>query len=305
MWSKLGFTLFSFISPLNPLQQSYNFERARSLHSCANHPDHRQESGLEPTLNSRRNIIISAVTLSLSTALGSPTCSNAISSQEAESSYNKYASTYDALDGGGVADTLGIEEARTKILNMATGNVLEIGAGTGLNLSKYTFASSPTASDGVTSLTLLDISDGMMSEAKTKLNSLNVPGHVRVNFVKADATQDLTFLFGTNGVFDTVVDTFSLCVMGSSGAKKCLEQMQNVVKRDSGRIILIENTRSSNAAIGFYQDLTADAAATMGGKGCVSNQNVSGFIASTNGLELISEEEFAAGLFRSFICKRA
>jgi len=32
---------------------------------------------------------------------------------------------------------------------------------------------------------------------------------------------------------------------------------------------------------------------------------VSGFIASTNGLELISEEEFAAGLFRSFICKRA
>jgi len=241
--------------------------------------------------------------------------SHAISSQEAESSYNQYAPTYDTLDGGSVADSLGIEQARSKILQLATGKVLEIGAGTGLNLGKYKFASSPGAMDGVTSLTLVDISPGMMAEAKAKLSSLNVyvPDFVEVAFVKADATKDLIHLFSAEskstddrdrGYFDTVVDTFSLCVMGDTGAKQCLAQMTNVVKKDTGRLLLIENARSSNPALGFYQDLTSDAAAKMGGKGCVSNQNVGGFIRGTDGLEVLSEELFAAGLFRSFVCRR-
>ena len=235
--------------------------------------------------------------------------SHAISSQEAESSYNQYAPTYDTLDGGSVADSLGIEQARSKMLQLATGKVLEIGAGTGLNLGKYKFASSPGAMDGVTSLTLLDISQGMMAEAKAKLSSLEIPDFVEVKFVKADATKDLIHLFSaesTNdgGYFDTVVDTFSLCVMGDTGAKQCLAQMTNVVKRDTGRLLLIENARSSNPALGFYQDLTSESAAKMGGKGCVSNQNVGGFIRGTDGLEVLSEELFAAGLFRSFVCRR-
>jgi methyltransferase OMS1 len=245
--------------------------------------------------------------------LSSSSPSHAISSQEAESSYNQYAPTYDTLDGGSVADSLGIEQARSKMLQLATGKVLEIGAGTGLNLGKYKFASSPGAMDGVTSLTLLDISQGMMAEAKAKLLSLEIPDFVEVTFVKADATKDLIHLFSVSaestdtndgGYFDTVVDTFSLCVMGDTGAKQCLAQMTNVVKRDTGRLLLIENARSSNPALGFYQDLTSESAAKMGGKGCVSNQNVGGFIRGADGLELLSEELFAAGLFRSFVCRR-
>ena len=260
---------------------------------------------------------------------------NAISSSEAETSYNKYASNYDALDGGSLADSLGIEKARTNLLrNNARGKVLEIGVGTGLNLSKYKFASSSyrrtrtrtrtrtadidsdpnlaleTDDDndndyGVTSLTLVDISDGMMSEAREKLNSLKIPPHVDVQFIKADATQDLETLFADQGhYFDTVVDTFSLCVMGNDGARRCLEQMKSVLRKETGRILLIENARSSNAALGLYQDLTADAAAKMGGKGCVSNQNVGSMIRDIKDLELLEEEQFASGVFRSFICKR-
>jgi methyltransferase OMS1 len=227
----------------------------------------------------------------------------AITSSEAETSYDKYAKSYDDLDGGSLSNSLGIEEARTKVLQSAKGRVLEIGVGTGLNLSKYKFASSPSDTNGVTSLTLVDISDGMMAEAKEKLNTLNVPSHVEINFVKADATADLVRLFGSVP-FDTVVDTFSLCVMGNDGAKECLQQMRNIVKEESGRVLLIENARSSNSALGFYQDLTADAAAKIGGKGCVSNQNIGLFIKNTPGLDLITEEEFAAGVFRIFICKR-
>jgi methyltransferase OMS1 len=234
-----------------------------------------------------------------------PSPAHAISSKEAESSYDQYASNYDSLDGGAIADSLGIEKARQNLIRMAKGNVLEIGAGTGLNLGKYTFASSPDAiDDGVTCLTLLDISGGMMSQAKEKIKQMHVPEHVTINFVKADATTDLTALYGTQGVFDTVVDTFSLCVMGNSAAKACLKQMQQVVKKDSGRILLIENARSSNAALGLYQDLTASAAAKMGGRGCVSNQNVKEWIENTNGLQLLNEEEFAMGVFRSYVCKR-
>ncbi len=269
-----------------------------------------KQNAFTPSKTSTRRVVLSSIATATATATAStilllqPEEANAITSSEAEISYDKYAKNYDALDGGSISNSLGIEEARISLLQSARGRVLEIGVGTGLNLGKYKFSSSPDAMDGVTSLTLVDISEGMMMEAKEKLNSLNVPPHVEVNFVKADATADLVNLFGSEGMFDSVVDTFSLCVMGNEGAKRCLEQMKNVVKKDSGRILLIENTRSSNAALGIYQDLTADAAAKIGGKGCVSNQNVRSYIEGIKGLGLISEDEFAAGVFRTFVCKR-
>lgn len=232
---------------------------------------------------------------------------DAITSSEAERSYNEYAPSYDQLDGGGVASQLGIEGARSKLIGEAKGKVLEIGCGTGLNLPFYKFASSLSANDGVTSLTLLDVSDGMMEEANTKVEALNLPSFVTIEFIKGDATTDLTKYFGTDGEFDTIVDTFSLCVMGNEGAKRCLYQMKSVLKpkEKGGKMFLIENTRSSNLFIGGYQDLTADAAAKLGGKGCVFNQDVTSFINSTEGLDIVKEEPFAAGVFRSYICQRS
>eukprot|EP00558_Chaetoceros_sp_UNC1202_P014562 CAMPEP_0197236230 /NCGR_PEP_ID=MMETSP1429-20130617/3417_1 /TAXON_ID=49237 /ORGANISM="Chaetoceros sp., Strain UNC1202" /LENGTH=293 /DNA_ID=CAMNT_0042694985 /DNA_START=324 /DNA_END=1205 /DNA_ORIENTATION=+ len=288
MWAKPCITLYSLANPIH-------------FHGTSEKPPDLTAKNPEVDSSRRRNVIIGA--LSTATIFQSIPAF-AISSQEAESSYDKYAATYDALDGGSVANSLGIEEARTNMLKAARGRVLEIGVGTGLNLSKYQFASSQNASDGVTSLTLLDISEGMMEEAKVKLRLLNVPDYVDVHFVKGDATAELSTLFGAEGYFDTVVDTFSLCVMGNAGAKRCLEEMKHVVKPETGRILLIENARSSSNALGMYQDLTADLAAKIGGKGCVSNQDVTSFITKTNGLEVIREEEFAAGVFRSFICRR-
>lgn len=310
MWWGIGSTYTSTLLFVSTLNTKLEHTSSSSTSTDSNELPIKDGSLLaspETDKYNRRNFVKNiASSLVVSEAIISP--ANAISSIEAETSYNKYAANYDALDGGSVADSLGIEEARTKMLQFAKGRVLEVGTGTGLNLGKYKFASSPGAMDGVTSLTLLDISEGMMLEAKAKLALLNVPDFVQVDFVKADATADLVSLFGvrsgTNGYFDTVVDTFSLCVMGNNGAKRCLEQMSRVVKKDGGRLLLIENARSSNPALGFYQDLTSDAAAKMGGKGCVSNQNVGDFIRNTDGLEIVSEELFAAGLFRFFVCKR-
>lgn len=226
----------------------------------------------------------------------------AITSDEAASSYNRYAKQYDLLDGGIIAQDLGIASARSKLISQARGNVLEIGAGTGLNLKEYVFASSPSEANGVTSLTLLDISDGMLGEAKDKLKDLNIPSFVQIDFVNADATSEIIKKFGDDK-FDTVVDTFSLCVMGTKGAENCLRQIEGAVKgkEEGGKVLMIENTRSSNSLLGRYQDLTADMAANLGGKGCVSNQDVTAMIEKTNRLDILSEEEFASGVFRSFI----
>lgn len=254
--------------------------------------------------NLSRRVFLSSATVSTVSLSGS--IGNAISSKEAEVSYNRYAASYDELDGGDVAKIIGIDRARYELLQEARGRVLEIGCGTGLNLGYYRFASSPNDAHGVTSLTLLDISDGMMKEAQLKLEMINIPWFVEVQFVKGDATSDLIKYYGTHGTFDTVVDTFSLCVMGNQGAIKCINQLKSVVKPkdQGGKLLLIENNRSSNEFIAGYQDLTADVAAKFAGKGCVSNQDVSKFIRDVRDLEIVEQSAFAAGLFRSYVCQR-
>lgn len=226
----------------------------------------------------------------------------ALAPDRAATAYDAYAPTYDALDGGGLAASLGIEDARERLIGRASGDVLEVGVGTGLNLGAYRW-------EGLTSLTVVDVSEGMLAQARGRLERLGRDGRggaVPVRFVRADATSQLRSLFGA-GHFDTVVDSFSLCVMGDDGARRCLDEMAGVVKRpeEGGRILLIENTRASNPLLGYYQDLTASAAAGVGGKGCVYNQDVGALIRRAPDLRLVREEAFAAGLFRAFTCEAA
>lgn len=229
-----------------------------------------------------------------------PLPSWALSPEEAASAYNTYASTYDALDAGPAASVLGIEEARTSLFSQASGNVLEIGAGTGLNLYRY----NPSL---VTSLTLLDISWGMLQQAQERLQDDPLLQRqwkdIPIQWVQADATTELVSTFG-RATFDTVVDSFSLCVMGEDGAKQCLDQLRQVVKpqQASGKLLLLENSRSTNPLLAKYQDVTATTAALAGGKGCVYNQDVRAMLDATQGIVVEKEVAFAAGLFRSFEC---
>jgi len=246
----------------------------------------------------RRSVIQKVAAIGIASCLAPASIVHALSPAEASKQYDTYAESYDKLDGGEASNVLGIEEARTSLLGRARGNVLEIGVGTGLNLDKY-------QQSQLTSLTLVDISDGMLQQARRRVESLpNLKG-VPIKMVRADATTELVDMFGVES-FDTVVDSFSLCVMGNTGAVKCLHQMGQIVKKrqDNGQLLLLENSRSSNPVLGLYQDATADAAAAAGGKGCVYNQDVSKMIRSTGTLEIRQEIPYAAGLFRSFICER-
>jgi methyltransferase OMS1 len=229
-----------------------------------------------------------------------PGSSKALSPEEAATDYDTYASNYDDLDGGKASTLLGIDQARASLFSKASGRVLEIGAGTGLNLSKY----DPSK---LKSLVLLDISQGMLDQANKRFRDDPTFGkggaweQVSLEFVQADATSQLVSKFGAAS-FDTVVDSFSLCVMGNEGASRCLNQLRQIVKPNQGKVLLLENSRSSNPLLGKYQDATATAAASAGGKGCVYNQDVRAMIEATKGLTVDHEEAFAAGLFRSFEC---
>lgn len=262
---------------------------------------------------SRRSFLERATTVATAAAAATTVpapggTASALSPPEASFSYDAYAPTYDALDGGPAAAALGIDAARSELLSAATGRVLEVGAGTGLSVGRYRYGS-----DAVTSLTLVDVSGGMLSEAKARVEGMRVdgtiPAGIPVALVRADATSDLLQRFGPDS-FDTVVDTFSLCVMGDVRARMCIDQMRRVVKPqvDGGvggvggpRILLLENSRSSNPWLGRYQDLTAKVAADMGGKGCVYNQDVAEIIRSVGGLTVGKEVRYAAGVFRSFV----
>ena len=225
-----------------------------------------------------------------------PEISSSLSPKEASEAYDSYADNYDALDGGKASSVLGIEEARSSTFCLAKGDVLEIGVGTGLNLGLY----DPTR---IKSLTLLDVSTGMLEQAQKRIASLPSLKEIPVKFVRADATSELVDKFGLD-TFDTVVDSFSLCTMGNEGAKRCLNQVSQVVKSkaNGGQVLLLENSRSSNPLLGMYQDATATSAAEIGGKGCVYNQNVESMIQSTPGMTIEKQDLYAVGLFRSFQC---
>ena len=169
---------------------------------------------------------------------------------DASESYDAYASTYDDIDGGGPASFLGIDDARRALLGDATfvyGNVLEVCAGTGLNLDSYDLLGRGGRRNNIDSLTLVDVSGGMLDVAKGRWEGMvrdvavlppfsasddDAPVDLVpvVEFIRADVTSELVSIFGEDE-FDVAIDTFGLCVMGEDGARRCLREMTKVVKR--------------------------------------------------------------------------
>jgi methyltransferase OMS1, mitochondrial len=281
---------------------------------------HRRE--LFQDMASIASTITTTNTLALLIPSTKSSVAHALTPTEASQAYDQYATTYDELDGGTMSDMFGMDQARSALLAQAHGSVLEIGCGTGLNLNKYDLSK-------VSSLTLVDVSTGMLQQAKQRvawMRQQSLPQQrsssfhsssltsfpndellKNIRFVQADATSELVQQFGTSS-FDTVVDTFSFCVMGNKGARDCLQQMVQVVVKGKegkhGQLLLLEHTRSSsNPWLGWYQDVTADTAAVWGGKGCVYNQDVSKMIQDTVGIEVVRKDVYAAGLFAGYTCQ--
>jgi len=208
--------------------------------------------------------------------------------------YDSYASNYDDLDGGGAARWLGLDAARQELIGRAHGRVLECGVGTGLNLPFYNFKKGESLEP--VALVAIDLSPGMLREARAKAARLGL-GEERVRFQEMDVAK----LMFSDGSFDCVCDTFSLCVY--LDPLQALKEMARVCKPGSGRVLLLENSRSDLAPLAAYQDATASVVALNGGKGCVYNQDVPK-LAQAAGLQVVGKKSLAGGLFTMLECTR-
>ncbi|KAG2482184.1 hypothetical protein HYH03_018865 [Edaphochlamys debaryana] len=217
---------------------------------------------------------------------------------EVQQAYDRYAGSYDELDGGVAAEALGFPQLRQQLLAQARGRVLEVAVGTGLNLPYYSWdersgaasgdeaAAAVAESRGVSSVEAVDLSPGMLDQARRRTQASPALSGRSISFRQADVT---ALPYGDDS-FDSVVDTFSLCVFPDPGT--ALKEMARVV-RPSGRVLLLEHTRSDNPLLAAYQDATAGPVAALG-KGCVWNQDVEG-LAAAAGLRVEAAERSAAG----------
>jgi SAM-dependent methyltransferase len=133
-----------------------------------------------------------------------------------------------------VSERRGMAARRRDLLASARGRVLELGAGTGLNLRHYP--------DGV---------DLVVSEPDPAMRGrLQRRAAGRATVVDAGA-EALPF---ADGSFDTVVSTLVLCTVGDPDA--ALREIRRVLAPD-GRLLLIEHVRASAPRLARRQDRLA------------------------------------------------
>jgi len=144
-----------------------------------------------------------------------------------------FAALYDrALKG---TEEGGLGEMRRKLLAEAWGRVLELGAGTGVNLDLY-----PAA---VEELVLVEPDPHMARQIGPKLAASAREARV----VEASAEQ-LPF---EDASFDTAVATLVLCTIPH--ADTALAEVARVLK-PGGRLLFIEHVRSQDAGLARWQD---------------------------------------------------
>lgn len=123
---------------------------------------------------------------------------------------------------------------RRELLAAATGDMLEIGFGTGLNLPHYP--------DAVRRVTALDPNPGMHRRARRRM--ADVPFEVAS---VAGRAEELPF---DAGRFDGVVSTFTLCSVAD--APRVLREAHRVL-RPGGRLLFLEHGLSPDAGVRAWQ----------------------------------------------------
>lgn len=147
--------------------------------------------------------------------------------QRAAASWEKGAKGYDAMMA--VAERRFFAGAREWVCSRAVGDTLEVGVGTGLNLSLYP----PDVH-----LTGMDRSGAMLAIAKDRAASLGRD----VALIKGDAMA----LDVPDASFDTVVCTFTLCCVPDErhALQECLR-----VLRPGGRLLLADHVVATNVLV--------------------------------------------------------
>ena len=160
-----------------------------------------------------------------------------------------FAALYDPLRSFVEREWMG--ERREGLLSGARGAVLEIGGGTGANLSYY---------GDVDRVTVIEPDPFMRKRIGPKARTARVP--IEVSAAGAEA---LPF---SDGSFDTVVSTLVLCTVPDQGS--ALREIRRVL-RPVGRLLFIEHVRASGS-MARWQDRIAPIWERLHG-GCHPNRD--------------------------------
>jgi ubiquinone/menaquinone biosynthesis C-methylase UbiE len=133
------------------------------------------------------------------------------------------------------AEKAGLRTMREQLLAGASGDVIEIGGGTGLNLPFY--------SPDVRSLTITEPEPAMLRHLERRVREQRASARV----LRAPA-EDLPF---DDHTFDVAVSTLVLC--GVDDQPRALRELRRVL-RPGGRLLFIEHLRAEDPAWARLQD---------------------------------------------------
>src|SRR6266545_3831286 len=172
-------------------------------------------------------------------------------------------------------------DTRTWICGQATGDVLEVAVGTGLNLGLYP--------DGVR-LTGVDFSPAMLERARDRAHKLNRNVDLREGDAHALAFPD--------GSFDTVVCTFSLC--GIPDERQAVAEMRRVL-RPGGLLLLADHVAGSAWPVRAVQRLLELVTVPLGGEHFLRRPLEQ---VRAEGLQVERQERFKAGIVERLAARK-
>jgi ubiquinone/menaquinone biosynthesis C-methylase UbiE len=133
------------------------------------------------------------------------------------------------------SEEAGLRDMRRDLLAGARGRVLELGAGTGLNLDLYP--------DSVEDLTLTEPDPHMVKQLRKRVSEAG-----RTADVVAAPAEKLPF---DDDSFDTIALTLVLCTVPNPAA--ALQESKRVLKPD-GQFLFLEHVRSPDPSLAKWQD---------------------------------------------------
>jgi demethylmenaquinone methyltransferase/2-methoxy-6-polyprenyl-1,4-benzoquinol methylase len=147
--------------------------------------------------------------------------------------YDRFSRFYDGMEV--FVESKLFKNLRKETLGKLNGKILEIGAGTGKNLSYYNSKAKVIG---------IDLSSGMLKKAKARIEKLKLDAKL----YEMDA-QKLKF---KNNSFDYVVGSFVLCSIPDP--VKALKEIRRVVK-PKGKVLFVEHVLSKYKLIAFWEHI--------------------------------------------------
>lgn len=173
------------------------------------------------------------------------------------------------------------KKVRSDLIRNATGKVLEIGSGTGINFPYYEQAESVAAIEPNPQMSRLAVRRGRSA-------------HVPITLYEASA-EELPF---EDNTFDTVIATLVFCTIPNPAA--ALKEIQRVSKNDA-KILFFEHVRMEQPALANLQHLLNPLWEKIA-DGCQLDRDTLSLI-SRSGIHINSVQTLYSGLFLSINCK--